>query len=374
MVNKIIPCNWVSHEDSPKIRSAKLIDRSNSAEGIDVSRHDCDRGAVLTLAGADGHIFSLIEGSAILSSPFLNESLSIRSGMHIYIPPGLDAALSIQTDSVCINATAPRNQSRGTKLLIHDEQFLRSSRFVLTPQYLSRRAFLHRDETLLSRSGDPVSWFHTTMFDTSGLPQNEEGLEVFKMSYDYQSEINVVYETRGRSCVRFAKHPYGDGEQQLWSDWFDLDSEMTYYLNESADGDDVERKVCPKTGRNLQKRNKHEIFVEAGGYVSLCCMFDPAPTGVETHSPGEYTSYGPVTDVLNSDEYRSLLHRTGPDDEMIRTLSMAIARDPDRNLDDSPHWPVYMSALDQSIKEQGRLLSESAAQREHILQNWRTCR
>jgi hypothetical protein len=44
-------------------------------------------------------------------------------------------------------------------------------RWVITPQYLSRRIFLHHDPTLLSKSGHPVSWFHTTMFDVAGLPK-----------------------------------------------------------------------------------------------------------------------------------------------------------------------------------------------------------
>ena len=87
---------------------------------------------------------------------------------------------------------------------------LRSSPFVelLTLQYLSRRIFLHHDPTLLSKSGNPVSLFHTTMFDVDGLPKNEDGEPVFKMSYNSRTEFNVCYDVKGIARVRMAEHPY----------------------------------------------------------------------------------------------------------------------------------------------------------------------
>ena len=120
-------------------------------------------------------------------------------------------------------------------------------RWVLTPQYLSRRVFLYNDQTLLSKNRDPVSWFHTTMFDVNGLPVNDDGLSVFKMSYDNQTEPNVCFDVSGTARVRMAYHPYSV-KSQIWGEWQSLDNDTTYYVNEAVDSPEVEWHKNPETG------------------------------------------------------------------------------------------------------------------------------
>src|SRR5204863_9462523 len=100
------------------------------------------------------------------------------------------------------------DQARGERLLLRDEKFIaacatrsQTLRWTLTPQYLSRRIFLHHAPILLSKSGHPVSWFHTTMFDVAGLPPNQDGEPVFKMSYNSRTEFNVCYDVEGEARV-----------------------------------------------------------------------------------------------------------------------------------------------------------------------------
>src|SRR5262249_18756391 len=145
------------------------------------------------------------------------------------------------------------SQARGRNLLLRDETFLaacaagsQSLRWVLTPQYLSRRVFLHHDPILLSKSGNPVSWFHTTMFDVIGLPNNDEGEPVFKMSYNSRTEFNVIYDVEGEARVRFARHPYRSAGQ-VWEPWQPIDGDTTYHLNEAAGGPDEECEIDEAT-------------------------------------------------------------------------------------------------------------------------------
>ena len=46
-------------------------------------------------------------------------------------------------------------------------------------------------------------------------------------------------------------------------------------------------------------RNKHEVHI-VDGHVTLFCIFDPAPTGIERHRPGEYSDYEPLSQVLGT--------------------------------------------------------------------------
>jgi hypothetical protein len=39
------------------------------------------------------------------------------------------------------------------------------------------------------------------MFDVAGLPKNEEGDSVFKMSYNSRTEFNVCYDVKGKAKV-----------------------------------------------------------------------------------------------------------------------------------------------------------------------------
>ena len=367
---KIIRCQWTTDERSPGIQRVKIVDRESGIEGIDVGRLKCSPGSTLSLDPTDGHILSILTGSAILRSTALPRPLTLRAGAHLYSPPGFAAELHFSIQTSLVHASAA--QARGNRLLLHDEQYLSAVRYVLTPQYLSRRVFLHRDDTLCSSSGDPIAWFHTTMFDTQGLPKNRDGLPVFKMSYDNQSELNVVYEVNRSAMVRFALHPYTANEGQEWSDWAKLDGQTAYYLNESASGTDVETKIDPATGTARNFRNKHEIYVEPKGHVSLFCLFDPAPTGMETHLPGDYSSYAPAHDVISTTAYKRYLERIQPLDNMMKELSIATAQDPGKSLEDSAQWDVFKAARKNVYISEQKMIQDDAGNRASIIEPWRT--
>ena len=176
--------------------------------------------------------------------------------MHLYIPPGMPLAIEAGKGTELVRVSCPdASRARGTELLVRNEKYLaacaapsQSLRWILTPQYLSRRVFLHHDRTLLSRSGNPVSWFRTTMFDVGGLPGNEDGEPVFKMSYNSRTEFNVCYDVKGTARVRMALHPYSDSGQ-TWGPWQRLDGDATYHLNETAGGPEEECRIDAKTGK-----------------------------------------------------------------------------------------------------------------------------
>jgi hypothetical protein len=141
-----------------------------------------------------------------------SETLALASDVHVFLPLAAGAAFECDAGTELVHVAS--SKVRGERFLVRDETFLRacadgehSLRWTLTPQYLSRRIFLHHDATLLSTSGDPVSWFHTTMFDTAGLLPNQDGESVFKMSYNSRTEINVCYDVKGDARVRFAETP-----------------------------------------------------------------------------------------------------------------------------------------------------------------------
>ena len=209
-----------------------------------------------------------------------------------------------------IVVSVPPSQARVERVVVRDERFVIGCatpegplRWVLTPQYLSRRIFLHHDAVIRSKSGRPISWFRTTMFDVDGLPPNDDGEPVFRMSYDHRTEPNFCYDVIGEARVRFAEHPY---DSNTWGPWVALDSETTYHLNE-AEG-------CP--------RNKHEVFAR-GGHATLFCMFDPAPTGVEQHKAGAYSSYGPLEETLGTARYEAVLAAHARFDPVVEALSVA---------------------------------------------------
>ena len=178
------------------------------------------------------------------------QSFHLEAGVHLYLPPGLESVLNAEQGTELLHvAISSAAQARGKQMLLRDEKFLAACasgsqmlRWILTPQYLSRRIFLHHDPVLLSKSGNPVSWFRTTMFDVAGLPENEDGEPVFKMSYNSRTEFNVCYEVKGTARVRMAQHPYKE-TKQLWGPWLPLDGDSTYHLNEAAGSTEEECRI-----------------------------------------------------------------------------------------------------------------------------------
>jgi hypothetical protein len=159
--------------------------------------------------------------------------------------------------------------------------------------------------------------------------------------------------------------------EQSWSDWHSLDGDTTYHLNEGADGPEIERHADPDTGKERFLRNRHEIYIAPGGHVSLCCMFDPGPTGLETHQPGEYSSYAPVSETIDTRAYREFLASMAAAEDMVRTLSLAQARNggvPDRS---SPKWAEYEHLLDRALQAEEQLIRDSEEGRRSIMAFWR---
>ncbi len=324
-MEKRIENQWRA-EQGGAFEVASILQHEVHPEGLDLTRVRFLRKSLFTPARDHGALLSVLRGSVQLRSESL-PALQLRAGTHLYMPAGFAAQMEGEPGTELALALSPKaSRARGKLPLLRDEQFLagcavpgQALRWILTPQYLSRRVFLHHDRTLLSKSGDPVSWFHTTMFDVTGLPSNDEGKPVFKMSYNYRTEPNVCYQVEGRAGVRMALHPYSE-EDQKWGPWHALDGETTYHLNEDST---QAQWLELATGRE-PRRNKHEVFVE-GGFVSLMCIFDPAPTGVELHKSGAYSSYGDLGETLGTPRYAQYLRTLEPYEEMVQVLSLAKA-------------------------------------------------
>jgi len=319
---------------------------------------------------------SVIAGEATLTGVDAAAPLAVRRGVHVYLPAGCDATVEARADTQLVIASAPSaEQAPGDRVLVRDEQFLAACavqghalRWILTPQYLSRRVVLYHDRCLRSRSGRPVSWFHTTMFDVAGLPPNGDGEPVFKMCYNHRTEPNFCYDVQGRAAVRMALHPYGL-DAQAWGPWSSLDGESTYHLNESDTDPLIEWRI--EDGVRQPLRNKHEVRIESG-YVSLFCMFDPSPTGVECHAAGEYSEYGPLSRTLGTAAYDRYMSLLAPLDHMVETLSMATALGRD-DLDQTPEWALYQQGLAAQHACERALHDQLVADghgREHILAPW----
>jgi len=329
------------------------------------------------LESDQGHILSVLRGGGkIRLRAEKLWSLTLEAGVHLYIPPGTETILEARAGTELLHvSSASAEQARGEKLLLRNETFLSACasesqplRWILTPQYLSRRIFLRHDETLLSKSGHPVSWFHTTMFDVDGLPGNEEGQPVFKMSYNSRTEVNFCYDVEGKARVRMARHPYRQ-KGQIWEPWLALDNDSTYHLNEAAGSREEECIVDEETKTRRTFRNKHEVSI-LKGYVSLFCLFDPAPTGIERHSPGEYSDYEPFDEVLKNKSYENYAREIAKYDEMVDQLSLAKATGNLGSFYGTSLWERYLSGEKAQQAFQTKLMKKLAQEkqgREHVL-------
>lgn len=353
----IIVNQWKGPLGTGPARSV-ILSRETSPEGVDVERLRFVEGGELALERGSAHVMSALRGRGVVSCSL--GPLAIEPGVHVFLPMGEGATVAASPGLELVIVSGPR--ARGERALVRDEEFVRacatetqSLRWVLTPQYLSRRIFLHHDEALVGRRGNPMSWFHTTMFDVVGLPPNEEGESVFKMAYTSRTEFNVCYDVSGRARVRMAKHPYRPGSEG-WADWADIDGETTYHLDE----------VEVASGG---VRNKHEISA-LGGYVTLFCAFDPAPTGIERHQLGEYSDYEPFERVSARPEYRAHRESIGRYDQMVDRLSLAKARgelDARRGTQD---WDVYVAGRRAQQALEAALVSQSTPERARVLERW----
>jgi len=346
---------------------AVIIDATTAPEGLDVERLRFTGAGQWSPGEQAGHFVSVLEGSARLR--IAGADLVLARDVHVFIPLG--ASVTFECDAGSELAHVASTRVRGERFLVRDERFVRacaeaehSLRWTLTPQYLSRRVFLHHDPTLLSKSGDPVSWFHTTMFDTEGLLPNQDGEAVFKMSYNSRTEFNLCYDVKGDARVRFAEHPYRD-DGQLWGPWLVIDGDSTYRLDEARGGPEEERAPSGTL------RNKHEVYA-LGGHVTLVCLFDPAPTGVERHRPGEYSDYEPLGNIPREHLARHL-DACKKFDEMIDVLSLAKARGALEEQRQTELYRLYEAGLSAQHKIESELCAKLRSEglgRERALATW----
>ena len=378
-MQKLIKNDW-RHEPGEPFARSQILRHEIHPEGLDVDRIRFFNAGHFTPRSSVGHIISVIRGSGNLYlAGDENQRFHLESGIHLYLPPGLEVVFEAEQGTEFLRVSSQTaSQTRGKQLLFRDEMFLaacasgsQSLRWILTPQYLSRRIFLHHDPILLSKSGHPVSWFRTTMFDVAGLPKNEDGEPVFKMSYNSRTEFNVCYDVKGTARVRMAQHPYRK-ENQLWGPWLSLDGDSTYHLNEAAGGLEEECHIDKRTQAKEFLRNKHEVYI-VDGYVSLFCLFDPAPTGIERHRPGEYSDYESLSHVLGTELYKTHQQEIARYDEMVDRLSLAKAMGKLTNHHATPIWQLYLQGRDAQRAIEAELKESLYAEgkgREEVLAHW----
>jgi hypothetical protein len=382
-MQKFIKNNWSRKSGEPFAKST-ILSHEIHPEGLDIERIRFFEAGSLAPKSSVGHIISIHRGKGRLHVADDNrQSFYMEAGVHIYLPPGLESVLDTEPGTELVHvSSASASQARGKRLLLRDETFLaacaagsQSLRWAFTPQYLSRRVFLHHDPILLSKSGNPVSWYRTTMFDVAGLPKNEDGEPVFKMSYNSRTECNVCYDVQGIARVRMAQHPYKK-EKQQWGPWYPLDGDSTYHLNEATGSPEEELRVDEVTGTPQFLRNKHEVHI-VDGHVTLFCIFDPAPTGVENHRPGEYSDYEPLSQVLGTELYKTHQREIARYDEMVDRLSLAKAMGALSTLHGTTIWELYLEGREAQAAIESRLTKSLAAEgngRERVLARWmQTC-
>jgi len=362
---------------------ARILYHATSPEGLDVERTRFGGAGSLALDPTVPHLVSVLsKGLTLRSDQDGGPPLQLTVTSHAYVPPGWGARIEAPAGAELLRVSgATATQARGAKLLVRDEAFLAACatgsetlRWILTSQYLSRRIFLHHDATLLSKSGAPVSWYRTTMFDVAGLPPGDEGEPVFKMAYNSRTEFNVCYQVQGRARVRMAEHPYRE-DGQAWGPWLTIDGDSTYHVNEASGGEEEEETwVDDGTGKVCTSRNKHEVQI-VDGHVTLFCLFDPAPTGIEKHRPGTYSDYEPLARVLGTKRYETYSRELGRFDEMVDVLSMAQARGELEALRGSPTWRLYLQGRLAHEAHESALLAALVAEgdgRDRIVAPWVT--
>jgi hypothetical protein len=365
----LIPNCWETISESVAV--AKILQHDVHPEGLDFDRVRFGGEADFALARDAGTLLSVLSGRLELGTTE-HDSLALEAGTHVYLPPASKPRLRGHAGTDILYASSPSpDRARGTRMMVRSDRFIagcalpgHSLRWILTPQYLSRRAFLHHDQTLVSPRGEPLSWFHTTMFDAHGLPVNDEGSPVFKMSYNHRTEPNVCYDVQGNARVRMAEHPYS--QSQSWGPWQQLSGEGTYHLCEDVD---VAEKIWAN-GKEVPRRNKHEVQI-VDGHVSLMCMHNPGCTGAERHSEGEYSGYGDLSEVLGTTAHLEHLERIKPFDLVIDALSLAVALGEDPT--SLREWSQYQEGLGcQRAFEAGLLetLRLEGHGREQILASW----
>lgn len=379
------------NNDAYTVELFKIMDKNTDIFGVDTIRVKIPSNKKFKLNNSEGHIITVIYGKGVLKINSISDTLTTEKGSHMFIPLNENAEFESKSeDFELVVLSASKENVTGKKFLIKNNLFLKIStsedtllRWITTPQYLSRRVFLHHESTLVSKIGFPVSWNNTTMFDCTGLPLNDVGLPVFRMSYNNNTEINCCYDVPITSKVRYAKHPYktntnntdnnNNTVKQEWSDWADIDSNTTYSLVETAEQAEIITETLEITetkdkDNGISKdnnnsstttvtkahRNKHEIFIPEKSYVSLCCMFDPGITGIEKHIKGQYSDYVPVSETIKTQSYKDYLQILTQVDIMIESLSLdyALGKDIKKN----EYYEAFKNGLEKQKEIENQLM------------------
>ena len=364
---KVFRLDWARSIDGA-FDVARVLRHELHSEGLDIARGRCSAPVATALDPTQGHILTMLHGRGTLVAD--ETRLLVAPGVHVFVPSGFRTSLTLAPGAEWIQVSAPSASVRGRRLIVRDEAFLAATptrdsflRWVLTPQYLSRRIFLHDDETLLSRAGRPISWFHTTMFDVEGLPPNVEGKPVFRMGYESRTEVNACYDLSGSASVRFFEKA-ADRGAPAWTSWRPLDRESVYLLDEPLPD-------RPSGAGSPVTRNRHEVAVS--GHVSLHSLFDPAPIGFEQHTPGEYSDY-PVVAAPESDRacqaFRAHLRGYDP---VTDALSLEVASGRADALQTTEAWMRYERAREnQRLRENEVLnwIAKTGIGRQQTLRPW----
>ena len=143
-------------------------------------------------------------------------------------------------------------------------------------------------------------------------------------------------------------------------------------MNESAGSAEEECLLDEVTRTPRYLRNKHEVYI-INGHVTLFCMFDPAPTGVENHRPGEYSDYEPLAHVLGTESYENHQRVIAKYDEMVDQLSLAKAMGSLHTLRGTSIWELYLQGREaqKAIEsELAKALTAEGRGREQVIARW----
>ena len=107
--------------------------------------------------------------------------------------------------------------------------------------------------------------------------------------------------------------------------------------------------------------------------MSLFCLFDPAPTGIERHRPGEYSYYEPLSHVLGTKQYETHQREIARYDEMVDKLSLAKAMGNLSELHSTPIWQLYLQGRKAQAAIETELAKTLAAEgkgRKRVIAHW----
>lgn len=307
------------------VQKSIVVDPPASCEGFFVTRYRWIQSRSIELCN-NGCIVSVIKGSGFLhliDDAQQKGQLFLHTNVHVYVPPCNTRFQGVEpgTEIVCIASPTPA-LAIGKVLILRDESVMREqayhsnhNRFIQTSNYSTCQVFLHHDQTLVSRNGNPISWSHTTFTYTNSM---------FHISHNYHTMLNIVGEVQGDVQVRMSIHPYAS---ESWSDWTSLDNETCYYLDETEPM--AEHEGVDNSGLAICFRNKHDISVTNGSFTifGLC---DPGLTGIEKLSQSAYSSYPRLETVIKAPQYEMFLRAVQKSDELDDSNSLRRAQEETR--------------------------------------------